>query len=76
MDPGFMSTPASALGVSFSGGFEGFGSQDDEVAINNPVSPQLSNDGAVTARVPGTARMLFWVAIAYLVVYVLHIASF
>lgn len=76
MDAGFLSSPASALGFTGSIGFEGTGSQDDEVAINNPVTPELANAGAVTARVPGTAKLLFWAAIVYLAVYILHIATY
>ena len=47
----------------------------DQVAVGTNVPPELSA-GAVEEHVSTTAEIVFWVALAYLAVYVFHVVTF
>lgn len=69
------------IGGLFSGTFGGTGgvalssSEMEGVAIGSPTPPELSGAGGV-AQLDRTATILFWVATAYLVVFVFHIVTY
>jgi hypothetical protein len=47
----------------------------DAVAIGSTAPPELAG-GAVEEHLPKTAELMFWIAVAYLAIYVFHVVTF